>query len=122
MVVRPLTLSEVGAIIEPTMEPPTGFTREDVTKEYISYCGYFLTVEVCEVNLIHQLAKDYLLRRDRDSNPELREFHIEVKAGNYEIVTNCLQYLEDNLLASKSFAFVKDLLKAFPLLSYAICF
>ena len=122
MAVRPLTLSELGAIIEPTIEPPTGFTREDMTKEQISYCGYFLTVEACEVNLIHQSAKDYLLRRDRDSTPELKEFRVEVKVGNYEIATNCLQYLEDNLLASKGFALIKDLLKVFPLLSYATCF
>ena len=119
MAVRPLTLSELSAIIEPTIEPPTGFTREDVTKNQVSYCGYFLTIKGCEVSLIHQSAKDYLLSGDRDSNPELNVFRMEEKAGNHEIAGKCLQYLEDNLLASWGID-LEGNLKAFPLLSYAI--
>ena len=122
MAVRPLTLSELNAIIEPTTEPPIGFTREDVTKRHVSYCGYFLTIEACEVNLIHQSAKDYLLRRDRDSNPELKEFRVEEKVGNYEIAAKCLQYLEDKVLARGGIDLEEDNFKAFPLLSYATCF
>ena len=123
MAVRPLTLSELSAIIEPTVEPPSGFTREAVTKEQVSYCGYFLTVEEREVNLIHQSAKDYLLRGHYDSNTELRDFRMEEKAGNQEIARKCFQYLEDNLLASEK---IDDpcretlQFKDFPLLSYAI--
>ena len=124
MAVRPLTLSELGAIIEPTIEPPTRFTREDMTEEQVSYCGYFLKIEACEVNLIHKSAKDYLLRRDRDSTPELEEFRVDEKAANYEIARNCLQYVEDNLLASRDIDREKEsseeeFAEAFPLLSYA---
>ena len=119
MAVRPLTLSELGAIIEPTIEPPTGFTREDVTKNQVSYCGYFLTIKGYKVNLIHQSAKDYLLRKDRDSNPELNIFRIEEKAGNHEIASKCLQYLEDNLVTRVDSYLEEETSEAFPLLSYA---
>ena len=119
MAVRPLTLAELGAIIEPTIEPPTGFTREDVIKKQVSYCGYFITIESCEVNLIHQSAKDYLLRSDHDSNPGLRDFRMEKKAGHHEIARKCLQYLEDNLPTSKDIDLDTSLSEAFPLLSYA---
>ncbi len=121
MAVRPLTLSELSAIIEPTREPPTGFTRELLTKNQVSYCGYFLTIKGCEVNLIHQSAKDYLLSEDHDSNPELKGFHMEEKAGNQEIARKCFQYLEDNLLPSGDMDPTRETsyLEAFPLLSYA---
>ena len=121
MAVRPLTLSELSAIIEPTREPPTGFTREDVTKNQVSYCGYFLTIKGCEVNLIHQSAKDYLLSGDHGSKPELKDFRMEEKAGNHEIAKTCFQYLEDNLLASGGIDPEREIshLEAFPLLSYA---
>ena len=121
MAVRPLTLSELSAIIEPNVKPPAGFTREDVTKYQVSYCGYFLTIKGCEVNLIHQSAKDYLLRGDRGSNPELEDFRMEESAGNHEIARKCLQYLEDNLLASEDIDLRNTIsrFEAFPLLSYA---
>ena len=122
MAVRPLTLSQLSAIIRPTVEPPFGFTREDVTKNQVSYCGYFLTIEGCEVNLIHQSAKDYLLSGDHDSTPELKDFRMDEKAGNHEIASNCFQYLEDNLLpggGDMDPTRENSHLEAFPLLSYA---
>ena len=121
MAIRPLTLSELSAIIKPIIEPPIGFTREDVTKNQVSYCGYFLTIKGCEVSLIHQSAKDYLLSGDRDSNPELNVFRMEEKAGNLEVARKCLQYLEDNLLARGDIDPERKIshLEAFPLLSYA---
>ena len=121
MAVRPLTLLELSAIIGPTVEPPFGFTREDVTKNQVSYCGYFLTIKGCKVNLIHQSAKDYLLSEDHDSTPELRDFRMDEKAGNGEIARNCFQYLEDNLLPSGDIDPTRETshLEAFPLLSYA---
>ena len=122
MAVRPLTLTELSTIIEPTIEPPAGFTREDVTKNQVSYCGYFLVMKGSEVNLIHQSAKDYLLRGDRGSDPELEDFRMEERVGNHEIATKCFQYLEDNLLASEDIDLEEETSKAFPLLSYATLF
>ena len=120
MAVRPLTLSELSVIIEPTIKPPTGFTWENVTKRQVSYCGCFLTIKKYKVNLIHQSAKDYLLRGDDDnSNAELKNFYMEENAGNQEIARKCLQYLEDNLLACKDIDLRSKRLEAFPLLSYA---
>ena len=120
MAVRPLTLSELSVIIEPAIEPPTDFTREDMTRNQVSYCGCFLTIEKCEVNLIHQSAKDYLLRGDGDnSNAELKNFRMEENAGNQEIARKCLQYLEDNLLACEDIDLMSKRSEAFPLLSYA---
>ena len=121
MAVRPLTLSELSADIEPTIKPPTGFTRKDVTRAHVSYCGSLLMIKGCEVNLIHQSAKDYLLSGDRNSNTKLDVFRVEEKAGNLEVARKCLQYLEDNLLASKDIGPRRKTShsEAFPLLSYA---
>ena len=121
MAVRPLTLSELSAIIEPTIEPPAGFTHEDVTKYQVSYCGYFLMIKGCEINLIHQSAKDYLLRGDHGSKPELKDFRMEEKAGNHEIAKTCFQYLEDSFLPNRSIESTGETshLEPLPLLSYA---
>ena len=119
MAVRPLTLSELGAIIEPTIEPPTDFTREDMTRNQVSYCGYFLTIEECEVNLIHQSAKDYLLRGDFGSNSELEDFRMEERVVNHEIARTCLQYLENNMLACMAIQTKTARSEAYSLLSYA---
>ena len=64
MAVRPWTFSELSVAIEDDVEVgPSHFNCEEVMRDRLYYCGYFVTVQENEVGLIHQSAKDnYLLR------------------------------------------------------------
>jgi hypothetical protein len=132
MAVRPLSLSELSAAVGTTARSSVGLSCEEVMREQVTFCGYFLTVKGDEVILIHQSAKDYLLRKTLDSNPELEFFRIGENKANLEIARRCLAYLQDGALAGGKLnlggrhlgdrdTLVKDTsrLKAFPLLSYA---
>ena len=121
MAVRPLTLSELGIAINTTSSPSVGFSRDEVMGDQLSCCGYFVTIEEDQVGLIHQSATDYLLRKTRDSNPELEVFRIKEDVVNLEIARKCLNYLQDGALAAGEVDLQKNTshLKAFPLLSYA---
>jgi hypothetical protein len=121
MAVRPLTLSELSAAIETAVKPSVMFNCDEVMRDQVSYCGYFLTIKEDEVGLIHQSAKDYLLRKSRDSNPELEVFRVKEEIGNLEIARKCLDYLQNGALTNGEVDLLMNTahLKAFPLLSYA---
>ena len=116
MAIRPLTLSELSVAID--VKPSVGFSRNEVMRDYVSYCGYFLTIKKDEVGLIHQSAKDYLLRKTRDSNPELEVFRVKEEIGNLEIARKCLEYLQNGALENWKVNLRMDTAH-FPLLSYA---
>ncbi|KAF7505691.1 hypothetical protein GJ744_000540 [Endocarpon pusillum] len=128
MAVRPLTISELSAAVEPTTEISVGLTADEVIKDQISFCGYFLTIKQHEVSLIHQSAKDYLLRNTPDANWELEFFRVKKEQVNSEITRRCLAYLSNGALAEGALVWDKlyfehaDMKrqKAFRLLSYAI--
>jgi ankyrin repeat protein len=123
MAVRPLTLSELSIAIETTVGPTVvAFSRDKVTRDQVSYCGYFLTIKEDQVDLIHQSAKDYLLRRTRDPNPELEAFRVKEEVANIEIARKCFDYLHNSFLPNGEIDLLKNAthLKAFPLLSYAV--
>jgi ankyrin repeat protein len=100
------------------------FSLDEVMADQVSYCGYFLTIKEGkerEVGLIHQSAKDYLLRQTPDSNPKLEDFRVKEEVGNLEIARKCLDCLQKGALDAGKFDLRRDTayLKAFPLLSYA---
>ncbi|KAI9742898.1 MAG: hypothetical protein M1818_003627 [Claussenomyces sp. TS43310] len=121
LAIRPLSLSELSAAIETAVQPSATLTSDEVIRDQVSFCGYFLTIKEDEVGLIHQSAKDYLLRTTSDSNPELECFRVKKEAGNLEIARRCLDYLRNGALADGEVNLETDTshLKAFPLLSYA---
>ena len=122
MAVRPLTLSEMSVAIEITARSSDIFSCDEVMRDQVSYCGYFLTIEEDKVGLIHQSAKDYLLRKTCDSNPELEFFRVKEEAANLEIARKCLNYLQNGTLAAGEVDLKTNTshLKAFPLLPYAV--
>jgi hypothetical protein len=96
MAIQPLKLSELGVAIGIETGPSDDFTLREVVKDHVLSCGYFLTIkEDDEVGLIHQSAKDYLLRKTSDSNPELEFFRVKEEVGNLEVARKCLNYLQD---------------------------
>ncbi|KAJ9644081.1 hypothetical protein H2199_003949 [Coniosporium tulheliwenetii] len=124
--VRPLTLSELSAAIGTTAEASSGLSCEEVTSEQVRNCGHLLTMTDTptgqEVGLVHQSAKDYLLRETRDPIAELESFRIKKEAANLEVARRCLSYLQDGALAGGKVDLARDTqrTKAFPLLSYAV--
>ena len=124
MAVRPLTLSELSVVIESAVQPSASFNRDELIRDQVSYCGYFLTIKEREVSLIHQSAKQYLLRGSPDSNPVLEAFRVKEKIGNLEIARECFEYLQNGSLANGEVDLEKDIshLEAFPLLSYAVLY
>jgi ankyrin repeat protein len=127
MAVRPLSLLELSTAVGTTAKSSISLSCEEVMREQVTFCGYFLTVKEDEVTLIHQSAKDYLLRKTPNSNPELEFFRIGENKANLEIAQRCLVYLQNGALIGGKLNLrdrdtqVKDTsrLKAFPLLSYA---
>jgi hypothetical protein len=119
MAIRPLTLAELSVAIN--VNPSVSLSRDEVIRDQISYCGYFLTIKEDEVGLIHQSAKDYLLRKTPDPNPRLEFFRVKEKVGNLEIMRKCLDYLQSNSDLEGKKVDLKDIIhsRAFPLFSYA---
>ena len=121
MAVRPLTLSELSVALDTSGSPSTGFSHEEIMRDQVSYCGHILTTKQDKVGLIHQSAKDYLLRKARDPNPELEVFRVNEAAVNLEIARKCLDYFANGALAAGEVNLQTDIshLRAFPLLRYA---
>ncbi|KAG8526141.1 uncharacterized protein KY384_000134 [Bacidia gigantensis] len=125
MAVRPLTMYELMAAIDYPTKPSAYVDRDDFIKDQISYCGYFLTIEGEKVGLIHQSAKDYLLREACDANPELEFFRVKKEAANVEVARRYFHYPQEGALAEGPISLYndmdKDRRKEFPFLSYAVC-
>ena len=123
MAVRPLTLSELSIAIEITTRSSIiTFSPEKIMRDQVSYCGDFLRIKGDEVSLIHQSAKDYLLRKTYDPNPALEVFRVKEEAANLEIARKCLDYLQNGALAAGVIDLNTNIshLKTFPLFSYAV--
>ena len=124
MAVRPLTLSELSTAIESTVRPSAILSRDEVVRDQVLNCGYFLNIERDTVGLIHQSAKDYLLRKISDPNPKLEYFRVKEEASNLQITRRCLDYLQQGALAAGEVDLKRNTshLKTFPLLSYAVLY
>ena len=122
MAIRPMTFTELSVVIDAFNDPSiTHFSPAEIVKDQISWCGNILTIAGDEVNLIHQSAKDYLLREDVDSKPELEFFRVKEETANLEIASRCFYYLQEGALADGPVDLRKDVahLAKFPLLRYA---
>ena len=136
--VRPLTLLELSFAVEPTISSSIVANRDERIRDQISYCGDFLVIKEDEndendeedeeeivdkikVGLIHQSAKEYLLRKMQDSNPNLESFRIDEDVANLEIARRCLDYLQSGALENSKANVLRneEHLRRFPLLSYA---
>jgi len=128
MVIRPLTLTELSTAIR--IKPVPNLSVDEIIRDYIGFCGYLLKVTGNDVGLVHQSAKDYLLRKEPDPNPLLEFFRVKEKETNAEIARTCFTYLHCGALADGSVQLVKrsnkavdtSHLQAFPLLSYAVLY
>jgi ankyrin repeat protein len=90
MAFRPLLLQELAAAVGVQSSSPP-MTLERAIRDEIALCGPFLKVQEQEVSLVHQSARDYLLRKERDSNAVLEEFRIEPEKAHLELARTCLE-------------------------------
>ena len=127
--VRPLTLSELSAAIEPAVKIDADFTRDDKINDQVSYCGYLLTIQRGQVNIIHQSAKEYSSRKERDADHQLEYFRVEEKIANAEVARRCFYDMQDGALPDEEPPKIRwtspsdsvdSYLEASPLQSYAI--
>ena len=91
MAVRPLRVAEFADALG--TESSAGLTKEEVMREQIAFCGYMLSIQQDEVHLVHQSAKDFLLAKKIEINPQLDLFMIHQDEVNAEIVKTCIAYL-----------------------------
>ncbi|KAJ5554676.1 hypothetical protein N7513_004635 [Penicillium frequentans] len=87
IVYRPITLDELGSYIE----LPQDVQPSDLD-EIIGLCGSFLTLRGSTISLVHQSAKDFLLRHGVDEI-----FPHEEKNLHYEIFSNSLYAMANTL-------------------------
>lgn len=103
---RPLEFAELAQALglQPTLQiicskdidpVPKSVLLKKTTMDAISLCGQMLKVEHEEVTLIHQSARDYLLRRNRDSNNILEFFRIRQKETHRLIARICFDYIAE---------------------------
>jgi hypothetical protein len=94
---EPLTLKELATAIH--IEPVAGLSLEETARQYVSFCGYFLTATGNTVGLVHQSAKDYLLRRGSTNDGRLGCYHVDEKEANAELARACFRYINSGVLA-----------------------
>ncbi|KAL7802714.1 ankyrin repeat-containing domain protein [Trichoderma afarasin] len=116
--VRPLSLSELGEVIH--IPPTTKISNGQAILDHITLCGHILTIHNEQVSLVHQSARDYLLQKDADSDPILKEFHIKAEQAHATLAEVCLAYIEKSDLRDKPLDIDNaSVLQKWPLLQYA---
>ena len=112
LAVRPLTFQELAAAID--TESSALLAEERVIRDYIALCEPFLRVLDNTVVLVHQSAREYLLREEPDSNPTLEKFRIKAEEANLTIARVCLDCVEKSALQRQNVNFVERALREEP--------
>lgn len=73
MATHHLQLQELAAAVG-VIVTSSRMTVEQATHDAITHCGPLLKIQEQEVSLVHQSARDYLLRKERDSDVVLEAF------------------------------------------------
>jgi len=121
MAVRPLTLQELAAAIG--IQSTGLVTVEQAVRDKIASIGLFLQVRGQEVSLSHHSARDYLLRKERDSNEVLEEFRIKPEEAHLEIVQTCFDCVaQSDLKYTLLDLYAGSCSEKFPLLKYALLY
>jgi hypothetical protein len=86
---RPLQLQELAAATD--IRPASSrLTTDQATRDAIALCGPLLEVQEQEVSLVHQSARDYLLRTERDSDAVLEAFRLKLESAHLELAQKCI--------------------------------
>ena len=116
---RPLTLQELGAAIG--IRRSASIAVEEVIRDHVTHCGPLLTVRKQEVTLVHESAKEYLLRNNSDSDATQGEIRINERGAHLKALQACLDCIEHSLLDAAPLVYDDDFFsKQAPLLKYAV--
>jgi ankyrin repeat protein len=119
MAARPLQLRELAAAVGIQAASPL-MTVEQAARDAVALCGPLLKVQGQEVSLIHQSARDYLLRKERDSNAVLEMFRLEAESAHFELAQSCLSCVAQSDLQHQAIDLDAELdPQESPLLRYA---
>ena len=91
LAVRPLELRELAAATE--LRHSSSITMEHAMHDAIILCGPLLKVQGCKVSLVHQSARDYLLREREESDTALEAFRVNFEEAHLELAKKCLDCL-----------------------------
>lgn len=110
MAARPLELHELAAAAG-VQSLSDQMTTEQKIRDIITDCGPLLRVQendciighsskqerhIHEVSLIHQSARDYLLRTSRDNDAVLESFRLDVEVSHLELARICLDCISQS--------------------------
>tara|TARA_R110002003_G_scaffold1184_5_gene22605 strand:+ start:12133 stop:14583 length:2451 start_codon:yes stop_codon:yes gene_type:complete len=119
MTVRPLQLQELAAAAG-VIVTSSKITVEQATRDAITHCGPLLKVQEQEVSLVHQSARDYLLRKERDSDAVLEAFRLDTEGAHFELARKCLDCIAQSDLQYRTIDLKAELdPRESPLLRYA---
>ncbi|KAL6825610.1 ankyrin repeat-containing domain protein [Trichoderma sp. SZMC 28015] len=119
---RPMTLEELKTAVSLLCNTPIDSTQ--IMCDRIASCGPILRIsgghDTGTCSLVHQSARDYLLREEVDTDPILEEFRIEGKEAHTSLARICLACIENSDFRHKPLN-IEDtsVLKKSPLLGYA---
>ncbi len=118
MALRPLTLTELATAID--TRPVSIVSSDQVIRDHVRSCGAFVKIREGGVGLVHQSARDYLLREELDNDPILERFRIKQEEANFELARTCFEYIQKGAFSSDPIDVQDTLhLRKFPLLNYA---
>jgi hypothetical protein len=119
MAARPLQLQELAAAVG-VIVTSSKITVEQATRDAITHCGPLLKVQEQEVSLVHQSARDYLLRKERDSDAVLEAFRLDTEGAHLELARKCLDCIAQSDLQYRAIDLDAELdPRESPLLRYA---
>lgn len=101
LAVRPLQLGELAAAVG-LLAPSSLVTLEQATRDAITHCGPLLEIQEQGVSLVHQSARDYLLRRGRDSDGVLETFRFDKQSAHLQLARQCLDCIAQSDLQYKA--------------------
>jgi hypothetical protein len=100
---------------------PTSIFLERAAIDAIVLCGQILKIENKEVTLVHQSARDYLQRNEKDSNEVLEQYRIRSKETHFMLAQACFDCISrSDLRNTEIYLNTGSLQKHSPFLQYAV--
>jgi ankyrin repeat protein len=97
LALRPLKLQELAVAVGVQPSHPL-ISLEQEMSDKIALCRPLLKVQESKVGLVHQSARDYLLRKEEDSDVVLEAFRIKQDSTHYELARACLDCVAQSSL------------------------
>ncbi|KAK5702015.1 hypothetical protein LTR97_004833 [Elasticomyces elasticus] len=90
--VAPLDLLELAVAIG-TLESKH-ITQEQTIRDQIKACGAMIRIDTGTVELVHQSARDYLLRDEVDENAILEQLRVKPEEAHLQMAQACVRCIE----------------------------